>query len=98
MKKIVLGICLLSGLFFSQSAYAQYQKGDKLLNLGIGLNSYYSAGTPLSASFEVGVTDVISVGGLLDYVGNSYGYPGGSTSFSALYIGVRGSYHFNELL
>jgi hypothetical protein len=98
MKKIILGICLLTGLFVAQTASAQYKKGDKLLNIGIGLNSYYSAGTPIGASLEVGVTDAISVGGMIDYVGTSYAYAGGSTSFSALYIGARGSYHFNELL
>lgn len=98
MKKIVFGICLLAGFFVSQKASAQFKEGDKLLNIGIGLNSYYSAGTPISASFEVGVSKVVSVGGLIDYVGTSYAYPGGSTSFSALYIGARGSYHFNDLL
>src|SRR5882757_3728488 len=94
MKKIFLGICLLSGLFFSQTATAQFKKGDKLLNIGIGLNSYYASGTPIGASFEVGVTDEISVGGLIDYVSSSY-Y---TTSLSAFYIGGRGSYHFNKLL
>lgn len=98
MKRFIIGICLVSGLVLTQSAFAQFKKGDKLLNIGIGLNSVYSAGTPITAAFEVGVTDEISVGGLIDYVGTSYAYPGGSTSFSALYIGGRGSYHFNKLL
>ncbi len=98
MKKIFLGFCLLSGLFFEQTASAQFKNGDKLLNIGIGLNSYYTGGTPLSASFEVGVSDVVSVGGGLDYVSYNYGYVGNSYSFTSLYIGARGSYHFNQLL
>ena len=98
MKKFSLGICLLLGLFISQSASAQYKKGDKLLNLGIGLNSYYSGGIPLSASFEYGITEDISIGGMLDYLNYNYGYVGYSYSFSALYFGGRGSYHFNRLL
>ncbi len=98
MKKIVFGICLLSGFLFSQVATAQYKKGDKLLNLGIGLNSYYSGGIPLSASFEYGVTEDISVGGMLDYLSYNYGIPGYNYHFSALYLGARGSYHFNRLL
>lgn len=71
-----------------------FSKNDKLVSVGIGLNSYYSGGIPLGASFEKGITDNISVGANLDYLSNKYN----STKFTALYIGVRGSYHFNELL
>jgi hypothetical protein len=96
MKKFILGVCLLGTLsLFSTTASAQYRKGDKLLNLGIGVNSYYSGGIPLSASFEVGVTDDISVGGGVDYL--TYHYPGVG-NFTAVYVGARGSYHFNRLL
>ncbi len=99
MKKIILSVTLLGGLsLFSADLLAQYKNGDKLLNLGFGLNSYYSGGIPLSASFEVGVTDDISVGGGLDYLSYRYGVAGTDYSFNALYIGGRGSYHFNRLL
>ena len=97
MKKRVL--LYLTGLlcFFSYVASAQFNKGDKLLNLGIGVNSYYSGGIPLSSSFEVGVTDQISVGVGLDYLSHNYKIGTTNYGFSALYIGARGSYHFNEL-
>jgi hypothetical protein len=75
-----------------------YAKGNKLLNIGIGVNSYYNGGIPFGASFEVGVTDEISVGGNFDYLSNKYSGYGYSWKFTALYIGARGSYHFNELL
>jgi len=71
-----------------------FAKGDKLLNLGIGVNSYYSGGIPLGASFEIGIMDFLSVGGSLDYLSKTY-Y---NTKFTSLYIAARGSYHFNELL
>jgi len=62
-------ICLVGLIcLFSYTAQAQYAKGDKLLNLGIGVNSYYNGGIPLSASFEVGVTDAISVGAGFDLI------------------------------
>jgi hypothetical protein len=97
MKKItiyVVGlICLLS-----YQANAQYAKGDNLLNVGIGVNSYYSGGIPFGASYEYGVTDAISVGAGLDYLSHSYKGSGYNYGFSILYIGARGSYHFNELL
>ncbi|HCM75190.1 MAG TPA: hypothetical protein DIS90_02325 [Cytophagales bacterium] len=94
-------ILVLIGFFslLSGSAFAQYAKGDKLLNVGIGVNSYYNGGIPVGASFEVGVTDEISVGGSIDYLSHNYGtFFGNDWRFTALYIGARGSYHFNELL
>ena len=100
MKKRTL-FCLAALLCFF-SASAQFDKGDKLLNLGIGVNSYYNGGLPLSASFEVGVTDEISVGAGLDYLNYNYNYNISGTNyrngFTAIYIGARGSYHFSKLL
>jgi len=96
MKKIILSVVLLGGLFsISTEAQAQFKNRDMLLNLGVGLNSYYTGGIPLSSSFEIGVTDDISVGGGLDYL--SYNYTGYGR-FTAVYVGGRGSYHFNRLL
>lgn len=98
MKKLSV---LAAALFLSMVVFAQngaYSKGDKLLNVGVGLNSYYSGGLPLGASFEVGVTDDISVGANVDYLSHKYGGYGYSWKFTALYIGSRGSYHFNNLL
>lgn len=76
-----------------------YNKGDKLLNLGVGVNSYYSGGTPLSISFESGIANQVSVGASVDYLSNKYN-AGTVTSykFTALYFGARASYHVNELL
>ena len=76
---------------FSQA----YKKGDKLLNLGIGVNSYYGTGLPLGVALEVGITDAISVGGQVDYASGSLGSGYG---FTALYFGGRGSYHLGEVL
>jgi hypothetical protein len=92
-------VLLLASLFclVSYASYGQFEKGDKLLNLGIGVNSYYNGGIPLSASFEVGVTDEISVGGGLDYLSYNRSASSVDYGFSVLYLGVRGSYHFNKL-
>lgn len=96
MKKTILVIVtsvLLSSVGLAQNG--AFKNGDKLLNVGVGLNSYYSGGIPLGASFEVGVTDAISVGGGIDYL--SYNYSG-LFKFTAMYFGARGNYHFNEIL
>lgn len=98
MKKLSV---LAGALFLSMVVFAQngaYSKGDKLLNIGVGLNSYYSGGIPVGASFELGITEDISVGVNVDYLSHKYKGYGADWKFTALYIGARGSYHFNTLL
>jgi hypothetical protein len=87
----------------SSVSYARssgFQQGDKLLNLGVGLSSYYY-GTPIGLSFESGVSDDISVGAQFDYNSGNYdGYYSYSYrwGYSAYYVGLRGSYHLNNIL
>lgn len=97
MKKCVVLILVLVAVASANQSFAQFRQGDKLLNLGIGLNSYYSDGLPLSLSYEYGFTKDISAGGIVDYVSASYGYIGYHYRFSSFFIGARGSYHFNTL-
>ncbi len=100
MKKTTLSVILL--LLALTTTFAQktggFAKGDKLLNIGVGVNSYYNSGFPLGASFEVGVTDDISVGANVDYLGSKYSGFGYEYKFTTIYFGARGSYHFNEIL
>lgn len=98
MKRNLILFVASALLLLSNSSFAQFNKGDKLLNLGIGVNSYYSGGIPLSTSFEVGITDEISVGVGLDYLSHRYNALGTKYGFSAIYFGGRGSYHFSKLL
>jgi hypothetical protein len=93
---VILGLVGLL-MLFSTEGRAQFRKGDNLLNVGFGLNSYYSGGIPFSVAYEYGVSDLVSVGGGLDYLSYHYGVPGSSYNFTALYIGGRVSYHFNQL-
>jgi hypothetical protein len=91
------------------SSARAFNKGDQLLNVGIGIGSPffgsgYSSSLPVnpSISFEKGITDKISVGGQVAYASSKYDVdlPGTNYSFkqNAFYIGARGSYHLNELL
>lgn len=100
MKKFVSAFSLF--ILLATIAEAQeygYTKGDKLLNLGVGVNSYYGAGLPLSISFESGITRQISVGASFDYLSRNYKPASISIyKFNALYFGARASYHVNELL
>lgn len=96
MKKLLSSLFIVALLAFSsEGAMAQvYEKGDKLLNVGVGLGTYGAGGIGLGGSFEYGIHEAISVGALAGYSGKNYF----GSRFSVLYLGVRGSYHFNELL
>lgn len=86
--------------FFTLSlftAQAQFDSGDKLLNLGIGANSAYRAGIPLHASFEIGINDVISVGAGLDFFAGTEIDAGDRYPYTVFYPAARVSYHFNKI-
>lgn len=92
LTTFTLAVLTATSLFAQQNG--SYSKGDKLLNIGIGVNSFYDGGIPIGASYEQGITDNISVGVNADYLSADYL----SFKFTAIYIGVRASYHFNDLL
>lgn len=107
MKKLLSSLFVVALLAFSaQDTMAQYQQGDKLLNVGIGLGGYYNyggyygglygggGGVTLGGSFEYGFTDQISAGAQVDFYSRSFG----GYRFSSIPIALRGSYHVNELL
>lgn len=103
-------VFLLLGLVATISLQAQtYSKGQKDLHLGIGLLSfYYGSGynriiPPINASFEVGITDNIGVGGFVGvstaksrynsiFFTGDYGW-----RYTWITVGARGAYHFDIL-
>ncbi len=100
MSKIFYSCLAVAALciFTHTNANAQYQKGDNLLNLGIGLGVLNYGGLPIGASFEHGFTKDISAGGSFDYLSWSDSYFGSKYTWRIMYFAARGSYHFNELL
>ncbi|MFN9710539.1 MAG: hypothetical protein ACK55K_03935, partial [Bacteroidota bacterium] len=104
MKKIILTVFVLISSVSILNAQL-FNKDQKFINAGIGLGSayYYGGSTssvpPIHASFEVGVTDKIGVGGLMGYAASrlnqNYFFDGAYTwRFSYLVLGARGAYHF----
>ncbi len=104
MKKTILLMFVAAIVSVSsQQAFAQFEKGDKLVNVGIGVGNYgsydyvgysYSGGSfYIGGSAEVGITDFISIGGQIDF--RPYRY-GGYGSNLAIPIAARGSYHFGK--
>lgn len=107
MKKFHFSLLFVLSLLVGTQSFAQYvpDKGSKLLNVGVGVGGYgfggyagygFSTGVAIGASFEAGVYKNITVGGFADY--RRVGYVGISGGTNYIYIGARGSYHFNELL
>src|SRR5690606_2759315 len=94
-KSIITLMAIFMVTTFSFAQNGAYNIGDKLLNIGIGVNSHYSGGIPVGASLEFGVTDDISVGANVDYLSHKYM---DDFKFTAVYFGARANYHFNNLL
>jgi hypothetical protein len=97
MKNIFKFLCVVVLVFSATfaSGQARYDKGDVLVNAGIGLGyGYFGGGVPLLLSVTFAASDVITVGPYVGYT--SYGYLS-SYRYTALDIGVRGSYHFSPL-
>lgn len=92
LKSLILASLFSFGFFCANSQVVE--KGDKILNLGLGLGSalyhgsYYKTSVPpISASFEVIIKDdlfdskgAIGIGGYLGYSANksTYNYGGGT--------------------
>jgi hypothetical protein len=76
MKKITLVIAFLAISVLGANAQV-FQKGSGNLNLGIGFGSPFVYGgsesniPPISASYELGVSDKIGIGGLVGYTSSS---------------------------
>lgn len=100
---------MLLMLFTASTINAQLKKGDAMINLGLGMSSYYTSGSgftaslpPLEASYESILKDNFSVGGFLSYYGAKYENELETSGFIIdtkinyryLSFGVLGNYHF----
>jgi hypothetical protein len=108
MKKLLL--MMTAGIIASVHLSAQdptFLKGDRVLNLGLGLGStlysgsYYSSQIPpVSGSLEFGIVDgliekgVIGVGPYVGYSSYKYEYTGWGWKYSNIIIGARGVFHY----
>jgi hypothetical protein len=103
MKKQTLIVALGAMLFLSLAGFhasaQQGEKGNLILNAGIGLGYYYAGGVSLNLNGEYYVTDQISVGGYFAYTrwDYDYGFSQYDYSYNFIDIGARGSYHFAKL-
>ncbi|MCF6183489.1 MAG: hypothetical protein L3J56_02490 [Bacteroidales bacterium] len=98
IKKLFLAVAII---FFASSVFSQnFAKGDKALNVGIGLgwSSYVTSLSPIpsfNASFEAGIVDIPNVGviGVGGFGGFRFSpYTGGV--YTNTIVAGRGVFHF----
>jgi hypothetical protein len=99
MKKIfVLSVALFALVSFAKvNGQATFNKGDKAINLGVGLVALGA-----NASVEFGVQKNLGVGAYFAYERVSTGLIGSALGvnygYNVINLGLRGAYHFSELL
>ena len=100
MQKL-LTILSLVVLFVSLTNAQVYRKGANNLNIGIGpglAGIYGSMDIPaISVGFQAGVHEKISVGGIVGYSASTFGEGQYEWTYSYIFIGARGEYHFVDL-
>lgn len=103
-KKFILTAIVFLGVLTHNNLHAQsakaenFGKGTNVLNAGIGLGSFGLSGTggfPIVASFEHGFSQNISAGLQGGLVQRTFG---SDWKYSYVFVGARGSYHFNNAL
>lgn len=100
MKKVFTILCFSLLLFSAKNASAQadIDKGNVLLNLGLGAGYYNGGGVPFVASAEWAINDAISIGPYLGLTSWRNNIAGIRYSYTFFDLGVRGSYHFTKHL
>src|SRR6218665_2409122 len=98
-SSILLG---LIALLYGAETKAQFNEGDKLLNVGAGVAATYG-GVPLFLTYEQQAFHRnISVGGATGYQSWTQDYAligsKGSIDYTSYLLGIRASYHLNEAL
>jgi len=108
MKKNLILTAAILCIALAVDAQNTFNKGDKVVNLGIGFgNALYSGSgytskvPPISASFEMGIVDnlfdeksSIGVGGYLGYTSAKWEYYDWGYKYTDIIIGVRGALHY----
>lgn len=100
MKKFfgTLGVVAAMLVLFTGNANAQYGgSGQMDLNVGVGLGSTIGVGggLPISAAFDYGINDNISVGAYAGFVSQTEDLGFISAKYTNLIIGARGAYHLD---
>jgi hypothetical protein len=94
-----LFVLLLAALVVS-SASAQAKKGESVITAGVGFGYPGLYGTssmpPIFLAFDHSVQNKFSVGGVVSYSSSSYEFTVDKWTYTYIFVGARGAYHFGE--
>jgi hypothetical protein len=109
MKKLLLSFLVVVFAFTQLHAQeSTFKKGDKVVNLGIGIGSTWGFGLyektvipAISGSFEVGIVNLLNDKASIG-VGGYFGFSSFKSTYSSIYystasdliIGARGAFHY----
>lgn len=91
---MLISVSSLQAQKMANNTTTGFVKGTNVVDAGIGFSSY---GIPIHGSFEHFVTDEISAGAALNYASYSESYGSTKGTWTFLYGGVKGNYHFQKL-
>ncbi|PRD49297.1 hypothetical protein [Sphingobacterium haloxyli] len=90
--KNIAFITLACILYATTSTAQSFQKGDKMLNVGVGIAGGF--GIPVGLSYEQAVSDRISVGAYAAFSTEKESFGGyGNWKYTHILAAARGSYH-----
>jgi hypothetical protein len=97
MKKVFAIFCFSLMLVTAReaSAQAELDKGNLLLNAGLGFGRFYGGGVPVAFSAEWAINDAITIG---PYFGITTWKYASYYSYTFIDFGGKGAYHFNKHL
>lgn len=102
MKKIyvfAVACVFFLGMQLNTNGQAAIDKGNVLLNLGLGAGYYYAGGVPFVFSAEFAINDAITIGPYIGFTSYRYRYTSAYRySYTFIDIGARGAYHFSKHL
>lgn len=98
----LLALLVLFSMVIAPSSLAQSKNGENVITAGLGLGypgAYGTAGMPpIFVSFDHGIVHNISVGGVVSFSTSSYEFVSDKWSYTYIFVGARGAYHFAEQL
>jgi hypothetical protein len=97
----LLAILIASFSYQGASAQAELDKGNLLLNAGLGFGYYYAGGVSFNLNAEYSVTPELGIGGYFAYTHWENDWWDGTRrrdiGYNFIDIGARASYHFAKL-
>lgn len=107
IKVLLFAILFAFGFLTVNAQTPSFEKGDKVLNLGVGFGGNYYSGysgsshTPLlAAAFDVSILDgildkgTVGIGGYVGYQSAKWDETGYGWKLTNLLIGPRGTFHY----